>query len=322
MNFVQKLMLGLTVATLLFASQRSFAYEEDTHFLLTYVICRSAGFTDAEALTVAAVDQGMDDSSHTVANGGTGGVIPNVPQESRWHALDKDGKMGPKGIIKRKDELFSIALKRATPEEKLIYLGVFYHYQQDTWAHRHHYDGDVHSYDSYTTYNTPFGHARHGHQPDRPPFDPVTAVLNLEDGIGYATRFLKEGLGRQPNAFLANYRPTGGKQDDGWNDNRKGKYFHQLAISGAPGSATRYLADLIRAQVNAYTSSIDANPFFLGRYTANELAFDKARSAFQAVCTGAKSSLGEEITIPSHQDKVKQGFTGITEQQISAALPN
>ena len=42
------------------------AYEEDTHFTITFVECRLVGLTDAEALTVASYDQGMDDSAgHT-----------------------------------------------------------------------------------------------------------------------------------------------------------------------------------------------------------------------------------------------------------------
>src|SRR5688572_3750425 len=70
----------------------AFGYEEDTHFQMTYVICRSVGFTADEALIVAAVDQGMDDSKDVVANGGFGGMIPHVEQEWMWHVLHLKGK--------------------------------------------------------------------------------------------------------------------------------------------------------------------------------------------------------------------------------------
>ncbi len=313
-------LIGLTVAALLMLQKPSFAYEEDTHFLMTYILCRSTGFNHKEALTVAAVDQGMDDSSGTVANGGLGGVIPNVPEEWLWHALDHNGNMGPKGVLKRKEELFKIALTRVDKQDKLIYLGVFFHFQQDTWAHRHHYDGLPHSYDAYTTYNTPFGHAPAGHQPDRPPFDPEAAILNLEDGVKYAKEFLKTALGRQSTAFLANYEAAGGKQDDNWSDSRKGKYFHQLKSDGAPDSARRFLTDLIREQINAYSSSIDAIAF-PGRFTADEVDFNKVRTAFQKVLTSSAATLGETITLPTKQDKEAQGFTGLTTARLSVAAP-
>lgn len=58
---------------------------------MTYVICRSVGFTADEALIAAAADQGMDDSSGTAANGGIGGAIPNVAEEWKWHAFDGYG---------------------------------------------------------------------------------------------------------------------------------------------------------------------------------------------------------------------------------------
>ena len=49
----------------LFALQAApaLAYEEDTHFMMTLIQCRAVGLTDAEALTVASYDQGMDDSA-------------------------------------------------------------------------------------------------------------------------------------------------------------------------------------------------------------------------------------------------------------------
>lgn len=48
--------LALTAA----CSPVALAYEEDTHFQVTYLVCRVAGLTDAEALTVAAVDPRME----------------------------------------------------------------------------------------------------------------------------------------------------------------------------------------------------------------------------------------------------------------------
>ena len=292
------------------------AFEQDTHFQVTFVVCRAAGMTDVEALKVAAVDEGMDDSAGTVANGGAGGAIPNVPEEYLWHALDKDGRMGPKGILERKELLFKTALTRSTVQDKLFYLGVFFHYQGDTWAHRHHYDGNPHTYDDFTTYNTPFGHARHGHQPDRPPFDPVTALASAEDGIQYASKFIREALGRTPRTMWDGYQVKPGTVDDGWDDHRRGKYFHQLASDGESGTARRFLTDLIRAQINCYTSSTDANPFFFPRSDADKVDLDQTRMALTDVCASYKDLIGETITVPTTEQKEAQGFTNMNSKSL------
>ncbi len=323
-NLVRSGLLGLGALALLSLATPASAYDEDTHFLMTYVVCRASGFTHQEALTVAAVDQGMDVSPGTVANGGgnKSETTANVLEEWLWHAEDKDGQMGPKGVLARKDYLFQVALSRSTPQEKLKYLGVFFHYQQDTSAHRHHYDGDPHSKDAFTTYNTPLGHGLYGHQPDRPPFDPVAAFLCLEDSCEMARTFLEKGLGRQPTALFAGYQPFGGAfQDNSWSDGRNGKFFHQLGYRADATPAQAFLCKLIQAQINAYSTSLDANPNYTGRYTSDELDFEKARSALQGVCDAEATALGFKMTLPSKPDKLNQGFTTLTTAGLSAAVP-
>ena len=87
--------------------------------------------------------------------------------------------------------------------------------------------------------------------------------------------------------------------DGGWKDSRKGKYFNQLAgDSSSPARA--FLTDLIRSQIDAYNSSIDANPSFLGRYTADEAKYDKVRGNFQAVCSRHRL----QITVPTSRTKI------------------
>jgi hypothetical protein len=315
-------------AAILAVSLPAFAYEEDTHFNMTYVICRSVGFTPEEALIVAAVDQGMDDSSGTVANGGIGGIIPNVEEEWKWHALDgygytQGGSMKTSGVLARRDQFFQDALKENNFLNKLIRLGVFFHYQQDTWGHRHHYESNHLSRDNYTTYNTPVGHAYDFHQPDRPPFDPVAALMNLEDGIVYARRFLQEGLGRTPGSFLGNYSPQSGTQDTGWSGD--GKYVHQISLAGAPANSARlFLLTLIRKQIDTYTSSID--PSFGGRYTANEADVNNVRLALEQVCRDfqayrAAGIADPAINIPTTAQKVAAGYTNLTTAIVSGQLP-
>ncbi len=333
------------IAVIFVLSLPAFAYEEDTHFQMTYVICRSVGFTHDEALIVAAADQGMDDSPGLVANGGPGGVIPNVEEEWMWHALDgygytQGGTMKTAGVLARRDLFFQSALNEPGYYNKLVRLGVFFHYQQDTWGHRHHYKNAIFppgtastdydpshlSPDNYITYNTPTGHAPDGHAPDRPPFDPVAAVYNLENGIVYARTFLKQALGRDPGGFLANYTPQGGQDDGGWNDSRKGAYFHQISLSGAaPNSARAYVLNLVRAQINIYGTSISPNPRYTPRYTPDEANLDSNRAALNKVAKDfepyrSAGIVNAAINIPTTVDKVAAGFTNLTTPYYSAQV--
>jgi hypothetical protein len=289
------------------AAAPAMAYEEDTHFQITYIICRVAGFNAADSLTVAAADQGVDDSPNTEANNG---AIPKTTGEWMWHALDHDGKMGPKGIIARKDAMFEAA-ERA-PGHPLVLLGVFFHYQQDTWAHRHHDDGDVHSYDRYTTYNTPFGHAKAGHQPDRPPFDPITAILDMEDGLRYAKRYLVEVMHKQPRKFVADYQPAGGTVARKWS--RDGKYFHQLNQDGPVGSARRFFTDIIRLQIESYGKTTD--PMYTLHDTADKVDLGKTAANFQKCCDFYYPQIGVHINIPNRGDKESKGFMHLTTEGL------
>ena len=291
----------------------TFAYEEDTHFLMTYVLCRSVGFTDEEALIVAAVDQGMDDSIRTNAHDGG---KPQVEEEWRWHSLDKGGDMHAAGIIARRDKLFKEALKETDPKNRLIRIGIFFHYQQDTWAHRHHETSNHLSRDNFTTFNTPTGHGPWGSKPDRPPLDPVAALMCLEDGIVFASEFLRKGLKREPNSLFAEYKPIGGSVDKKWKDKRKGKYFNQVQISPLKnGAAHHYLTSLIVAQINSYKRSRDFNPFYAPRKTPDLVNFDKVRVALQKVCNSFQQAIGT-ITIPSKKQKLAQGFTKMTTPEL------
>ena len=313
---------------------RSFAYDEDTHFLMTYVLLRSAGFNDKDAKLVAAVDQGMDDSPETVANGNVGpvsGVYPNVDEEWIWHALDFEGKMTATGILARKEQLFNLVFQQSNYRSKLILLGIFYHYQQDTWAHRHHWgfgpmagwDDNHLTYDAFTTYNTPTGHAKDGHMPDRPPFDPVCALMCLEDGIQYAKKFLLQ-TGSAVSPFFVDYRPMSGKMDDEWKDEKQGKYFNQVKLpeeTNTPvGLAGNYLSSLVHAQINAYSFSKTNLPL-TGFQTPNKPDFDSVRSSLQTVCNSFSIQLGS-IRIPSQQEKADMGFNTMTTAGLLALCNN
>jgi hypothetical protein len=302
---VRLLVGGITACLLLLIPRPSHAYEEDTHFTMTLVLCRAVGLTDAEALTVATYDQGMDDSDGTVANGGVGGLIPNIPEESFWHAIPKSGTQ--KEVLDRKKELWESVIAEKDAAKRLQRLGVFFHYQQDTWAHRKHPNSDSAAFD---TYSTPFGHAEDGHQPDRPPFDPVCALRCLEEGVSYARSFMVQCLRRIPAAPFNGDSPAMGKVDDQWTDNRKGKFFNTLALDNS-NPLRKFLTDLIRSQIDAYTVSTDANPKFLFRETADEAKYPAIKAALEGACSRA----GITVSIPVVRTKV----TNLTTSQLQGS---
>jgi len=304
-------LLALAAGIFVFSTP-AIAYDEDTHFNMTYVLLRSVGFDHDEALLVAAVDQGMDDSPDTIANHG---IIPRCEEEWLWHALDRKGKMHAAGILARRDQLFMEALREPKERNKLIRLGVFFHYQQDTWAHRHHGKSNHLSRDNYTPFTTPLGHGLYGHVPDEPPLDPVAALMNLEDGIVYARRFLKEGLGRDPSPFLADYIPQGGRVDAGWPDKRKGKYFNEIDRSDAAfPSPRRYLLDLIWSQIYVYKEGLNFFPHYFLRDTAEVADVDCVREALQKVSEEYK--LYPDTNIPTTDEKDGQGFCRLTTAEL------
>ena len=260
-------LLGLSLL-----SKPALAYEEDTHFTITFVQCRAAGMTDAEALTVATYDQGMDDSQDTNAHNGP---IPYINEEQLWHAIPYGGSVTD--IFARRDVLWGQVISEQDPQKKLQRLGIFFHYQQDIWAHRHHQN---HSATDFTPYSVPLGHALDGHQPDRPPFDPVCALRCVEDGMGYAKTYVSTVLHRTPNALFNNYQPASGQQDSNWVDSRKGKNFNQLALDNST-PARAFLTGLIRAQIGAYSSSFD--PRYVS-VTADEVKYAVVQTKLTAIC--------------------------------------
>ena len=255
------------------------------------VQCRAVGLTDAEALVVASHDQGMDDSPGTVANDGPG---PHIAEEQLWHAIPMNGTAAE--VLKRKAELFAKVLAEKEPAMQLKRLGVFFHYQQDTWAHRHHSNSHA---TNFNPFQVPLGHAKFGSQPDRPPFDPVCALRCLEEGVGFAKQFLSVCLKRTPNALFNNYQPASGSVDVNWNDSRKGASFHQLKLDTST-PARHFLTNLIRCQINAYTSSIDVNPNWFGNYTADEASYFQMGINLQGACSLAQIL----VAFPANRQKI------------------
>src|SRR5262249_52974272 len=109
---------------LLLPSMTASAHEDDTHYVLTYVICRSVGFTHQEAFFVALCDVAMDDWDNLVAAGSTPGRVEvrsniqaHVDNEWMWHAIAPENALKKRlqdtsDILKQKNLLFQLALDK------------------------------------------------------------------------------------------------------------------------------------------------------------------------------------------------------------------
>lgn len=294
--------------------------EDDTHCPMTYAICRTVGFNHTHAFIVAMANVAVDDLDSTVAagtiNGSFSSVQPHVDAQWMWHAIAPSTALwepiqDTKAILKQKNLLFQLALDKwlnpaldgvdldtwtPTPQQagnqrtqQLKWLGVFFHYQMDSWAHRRQLPSRDTRKD-WNSYQTPFGHvdlrsasatladgirmaAGNGpaavagliydaveawktttiHHPDRPPWNPIGALRNLEDGIIYAATFLKRVIGKDPNPNFVNFEitPWHDRVDQTWP--RRKERFNQLAPA-ANTDAGKYLEALIRTQIDTYTS--------------------------------------------------------------------
>jgi hypothetical protein len=345
-------MIALTLTLLLLPSMTASAHEDDTHYLLTYVICRSVGFTHDEALCVAACNVAMDDTDNLVACGsdraGGSSIQAHVDNEWMWHAIAPCNGLGDvlqntRDILKQKNLLFQLALDKWTvlnmdndlmqswkptpPQQnvRLFWLGVFFHYQQDTWAHRR-LNRKAYTRRDWESYSSPNGHVGimdgldTAHEQDRPPWNPMTALRNLEDGIIYARSFLMTVLNRQPNAFFTSV-PLGGpgyrleiapwseRKDQTWK--RKNRLFNQISLE-AKTDAGKYLEELIRAQIDVYTNGTITS----GIKTADEANLEKVFDAFATVWAKYQDKLKLGGNFP-----IKAVFPLTKQQRIAYRLP-
>ena len=199
------------------------AYEEDTHFTMTYVQCRLVGFTDREANIVASYDQGMDDSPGTVANLV---IFPQITEEILWHALP--AAADPNLVLTRKMALYRSAATEPDVNAALKRLGIFFHYQQDAWAHRHHPNSNAAA-------------VRAIHRATRAcPRWPSAGPAALRSGLRAPVPGRRDRLrphvpprpaGANAEPLFDNYTPARGDVDDAWNDPRKGTFFRRASPS-------------------------------------------------------------------------------------------
>ena len=150
-------MKGILCAMLLVSLQSpspARAYEADIHYSTTYVLARAAGWPEADALTIASANQGVDENQDTVAAleldttpGGTlaGYVTSSFRQAEKnlkFHCFSKTrgqpGKISADVVEVISGHFAAVPAHNSEPRRKarrLIALGVALHCQQDAYSH-------------------------------------------------------------------------------------------------------------------------------------------------------------------------------------------
>jgi hypothetical protein len=130
------------------------AYEADIHFATTYVLARAVGWSEAEALTIASANQGVDENQDTVAalevdktpNPSVAGYVTSSLRQAeknlRFHCFSKTrgqaGKISADVAEVISGHFAAVPDRDEDPRgdaRSLIALGVALHCQQDAHAH-------------------------------------------------------------------------------------------------------------------------------------------------------------------------------------------
>lgn len=130
------------------------AYEGDIHFSTTYVIARAVGWPEADALTIASANQGVDENQDTVAalemdttpgpafTGYDTGSLRQAEKNLKFHCFsnthDGAGEISADVREVMSRHFAEVPERNADPRsnaERLIALGVALHCQQDAHSH-------------------------------------------------------------------------------------------------------------------------------------------------------------------------------------------
>ena len=129
------------------------AYEADIHYSTTYVLARAVGWAEAEALTIASANQGVDENQDTVAAlemdatpgpafaGYITSSLHQADKNLRLHCLSKTGGQAGEvsaDVLEVMAAHFAVVPAGDGPRSKtrrLIALGTALHCQQDAYSH-------------------------------------------------------------------------------------------------------------------------------------------------------------------------------------------
>ena len=150
-------MKGILCACLLVTLQATtvtLAYEADIHYSTTYVLARAAGWSEADALTIASANQGVDENQDTVAalemdttpGPSFAGYVPDSLHQAdknlRFHCFSNTrgqaGEIHADVLEVISDHFAGVPDRDEDPRRnarRLIALGVALHCQQDAYSH-------------------------------------------------------------------------------------------------------------------------------------------------------------------------------------------
>jgi hypothetical protein len=228
-------MKGIICACLLVTLQSltvARAYEADIHYSTTYVLARAVGWPQAEALTIASANQGVDENQDTVAalevdstpsHSLAGYVTSSLHQADknlRFHCFSRtrgrDGQISADVLEVIAHHFAQVPGHDEDPQSharRLIALGVALHCQQDAYSHVD-FGGSCGSYSgscyghSYQTFldQVVFGLLKkHYYDPDHPGVSGQRLLPALRGTAGeLAVRRPKDSSRRiPPNALVA-----------------------------------------------------------------------------------------------------------------------
>ena len=150
-------MKGILCACLLAALQSmtaAQAYEADIHYSTTYVLARAVGWPEADALTIASANQGVDENQDTVAAlevdttpspsfaGYVTSSLHQAEKNLRFHCFSKTpgqaGQISADVLKVMSDHFAEVPDHDGDPRRnarRLIALGTALHCQQDAYSH-------------------------------------------------------------------------------------------------------------------------------------------------------------------------------------------
>src|SRR5882724_2437531 len=146
---------ALAAFLLLLAAAPARAFDKEAHFHLTFAVARLAGFSPADALTIASANQAVDENTDSdampnVADAAAvskallsahaqtvGAAIADrgervVRAQTRLHAFRQGDEQS---VENNKKELYAQTV--AAKDHPLEHLGVYLHFVADYWSHQH-----------------------------------------------------------------------------------------------------------------------------------------------------------------------------------------
>lgn len=121
------------------------AFEADIHYSTTYVLARAAGWTDADALTIASADQAVDENQDTVAAlevDAIPGSLRQAEKNLQLHCFSRThgqaGRISADVLEVMSGHFAEVPDRDVNPRShatRLIALGAALHCQQDAYAH-------------------------------------------------------------------------------------------------------------------------------------------------------------------------------------------